>query len=163
MWDQVTTSQRSDRTTAQRSDRDAIDHMSDEYTEGLQAAEAKLMKYFELLKDSPIYYTVVALDPSLRLHWFEDKWGGYDQNAWLKIAKRKFRDLFDHYAVAIATEAPPAIATLPTEVLETEDEAVDSEQAYRIFGGLSSDYLNKKKRKRTGSVSRMVDESTRYM
>jgi hypothetical protein len=51
---------------------------------------------------------------------------------------------------------------LPTEVLETEDEAVDSEQAYRIFGGLSSDYLNKKKRKRTGSVSRMVDEFTRY-
>jgi hypothetical protein len=69
MWDQVTTSQRSDRTTAQRSDRDAIDHMSDEYTEGLQAAEAKLMKYFELLKDSPIYYAAVALDPSLRLHW----------------------------------------------------------------------------------------------
>ena len=43
------------------------------FIHGLDTAQGKLDKYFKLLKNSDLYYTAVALHPTHRLDWFEDK------------------------------------------------------------------------------------------
>lgn len=154
MWERV---QR-----ARKEEQAVSDHCSQEYVEGLDAADDKLMKYFELLKSSPFYYAAVALDPSVRLHWFEDKWGGYDGNSWLRTAKKQFRALFDRYAAEQAFGAPTTCNTMANEVPESPQPAIDDDDAYIQFGGLSSAYIERK-RKRANSVTRDKDEYTRYV
>lgn len=154
MWEKVQ--------EAKMDESDVSDHCSEEYVEGLNAADAKLMKYFELINNCPIYYAAVALDPSVRMHWFEDKWGRYDRGTWLRGAQRHFRSLYDTYAFEHARRQPND--TLPTEVPESQDTTIasDDDNAYRDFGGLSSSYIARK-RKRVDSVSRKKDEYARYV
>ena len=151
MWERVQ--------EARQSDGDPTHPLSDEYLEGLQAAEDKLLKYFDLIKASTIYCASVALDPSVRLHWFDDKWGGYDEGSWLRTAKRQFCELYDQYATAIARDGSYSEPILIDDA-EAPKSPDNEEDSYANFGGLSSTFLARK-RKRAGSVSHKKDEQIR--
>ncbi len=56
----------------------------------------KLDKYYQLLSDTPIYYTGLALHPAYRWKWFEQKWS--DNPGWIQQAKKIVRDVWhDEY------------------------------------------------------------------
>lgn len=56
----------------------------------------KLDKYYQLLSDTPIYYTGLALHPAYRWKWFEQKWA--DNPGWIQQAKKIVRDVWhDEY------------------------------------------------------------------
>lgn len=67
------------------------------YSEGLKMGHAKVMKYFHLLKVSPLYYAAVILHPGGKFDYFENKWGRYDKGAWVKGVRSSFRALYKEY------------------------------------------------------------------
>ncbi|ENH63533.1 hypothetical protein FOC1_g10000098, partial [Fusarium oxysporum f. sp. cubense race 1] len=54
----------------------------------------KLDKYYQLLSETPIYYTGLALHPAYRWKWFDRKWAGNPE--WIRQAKRIVHDVW-HY------------------------------------------------------------------
>ena len=56
-------------------------------------AWAKLEKYYNILDETPIYYTAVALHPAYRWAWFERTWASHPD--WIKAAKRKVQQVWD--------------------------------------------------------------------
>lgn len=104
---------------------------------GLVAAQMKLTKYFNLLKDCDCYYSAVALHPAYRLDWFEDKWQNYDKGKWVKDAKAAFRGCFERYAIKYAESEAEG---------SSEDEEEETKNPYIQYIKLSDDYRARKRR-----------------
>ena len=130
--------------------------VSDEYTAGLEAARGKVMKYFDLTKQSLIYFAVVTLNSVTRTFWFEDHWAGYDKGSWIKLVTRRFRDLFDVYAIAHAMNEP----TSQSIEEEQENNVVIKKDKYKRWTGLSPAFIVKKRKRVNTNVT--ADEFVRY-
>jgi hypothetical protein len=48
---------------------------AEQFRIGINLAWEKLDKYYNLLDETPIYYTALALHPAYRWDWFEETWG----------------------------------------------------------------------------------------
>lgn len=60
---------------------------------GINMAWEKLEKYYNILDETPIYYTAVALHPAYRQGWFEQSWAHNPD--WIRTAKRMVQQVWD--------------------------------------------------------------------
>jgi hypothetical protein len=45
-----------------------------------EKAWEKLNDYYQLVNESPVYYMAMAMDPSLKYAWFEQRWNKRREN-----------------------------------------------------------------------------------
>jgi hypothetical protein len=68
------------------------------HSNGLKCGNAKVMKYFNLIKSSDLYYAAVILHPAYKFEYSEQKWAGYDRGDWIREVKASFSSLYKQYA-----------------------------------------------------------------
>ena len=60
---------------------------------GINNAWMKLDSYYNMLDETPIYYTALGLHPAFRWRWFEKQWKS--RPSWVNNAKRKVQEVWD--------------------------------------------------------------------
>jgi len=109
-----------------------------DHSEYMDAAIAlgfeKLNTYFTLLVHTPdvSYYTIAtALNPALRLNWFQTQWKHYPE--WVSKAQKSVKKVFDDYVKAEAAtddndelREPPSRRKVPANDLYSRVTAVDT-------------------------------------
>jgi hypothetical protein len=65
---------------------------TEQFRIGINLAWEKLDKYYQLLDETPIYYTALALHPAYQWDWFEEVWS--EKPEWIEKAKSMVRDIW---------------------------------------------------------------------
>jgi hypothetical protein len=52
-----------------------------------EKAWEKLNDYYQLINESPVYYTAMVMDPSLKYAWFEQRWNEPPKREWIPGVK----------------------------------------------------------------------------
>jgi hypothetical protein len=52
-----------------------------------EKAWEKLNDYYQLVDESPVYYTAMVMDPSLKYAWFEQRWNEPPKREWIPGVK----------------------------------------------------------------------------
>ncbi|RYC77347.1 hypothetical protein BFJ63_vAg19779, partial [Fusarium oxysporum f. sp. narcissi] len=75
----------------------------------------KLNEYYEILSETPIYYTGLALHPAYRWKWFERNWT--DRPEWIDEAKNMVHDVwrFEYREAALPGQEPSAVEPVPKQ------------------------------------------------
>jgi hypothetical protein len=88
---------------------------AEQFRIGVNLAWEKLDKYYNLLNETPIYYTALALHPAYRWDWFEEIWK--EKPEWITKAKAIVHEVWirDYSQLDLRTssressdESPPA-------------------------------------------------------
>jgi hypothetical protein len=122
---------------------------------GIREAVAKTLKYTNLIKQSPIYYAAIILNPNLRLLWFEDHWAKYDGRKWYNRAAKGMQRFFDDYVDKLS---PPSSQPSQVDIIESEPEDIDRTNYYAKFSKLSTNVVRKKRK-----LASKEDDYTRYI
>ena len=62
------------------------------------SAWAKCEKYFKLADEAPAYYAAIVLNPTLKLRWFEEKWGQDPKKRdWIGLVEGLVKELWQEY------------------------------------------------------------------
>ena len=74
----------------------------------------KLNEYYEILNETPIYYTSLALHPAYRWKWFERNWA--ERPEWIDETKKIVHDVwYFEYTEATLPEGPSAVELAPKQ------------------------------------------------
>ncbi|KAG7403263.1 putative AC9 transposase [Fusarium oxysporum f. sp. rapae] len=75
----------------------------------------KLNEYYEILSETPIYYTGLALHPAYRWKWFERNWT--DRPEWIDEAKNMVHDVwrFEYREATLPGQEPSAVEPVPKQ------------------------------------------------
>ena len=79
---------------------EARDELSDPALEmALHAAWLKIVKYYKLADDMPVYYAAIILNPTLKDRWLARIWTDDKQRTWIKPIVDKVRAMWLQYRV----------------------------------------------------------------
>ena len=63
-----------------------------------EAVWTKCEKYYLKADETAVYYAVIVLDPTLKLQWFNDKWGDHlVKKDWIQRAADAVEELWGEY------------------------------------------------------------------
>lgn len=75
------------------------------YKSGIDCAYLKLIKYYALTDDTPIYRAAVVLHPAFKMDYFEEQWKGNDNKPWLRRCKKDIGEFFACYEERYTTRS----------------------------------------------------------
>lgn len=82
---------------------EVADEEESHYKTGVDLGWLKLMKYYRLTDETPIYRASIILHPAHKYDYFHEKWAHHPN--WIKAAKTVTRDLFEQYKKAAGDES----------------------------------------------------------
>jgi hypothetical protein len=98
---------------------------SDEVTHhmvtAIKNAWSLLDKYYNMIDDTPVYYSAIALHPEMKLQWFRDEW--QDCPSWIAAAESAVRH---DWVSECQTKVPlvrPSVSSTPTPVIKVTEAA----------------------------------------
>jgi hypothetical protein len=121
--------------------------LSDYYKTGLRAAYLKLIKYYGLTDQTPIYRAASAVHPSYKYSYFEAKWGEIGgRSEWIREAKAAIKQHYKGYAEQAQDTA--------SESEHRQDDS--SEDNLDRWGRLSDTWRARKRRKHEDDLERFA-------
>ena len=87
-----------------------------------EKAWEKLNEYYQLADKSPVYYTAMVMDPSLKYEWFEQKWDKPPKRGWIGKVKTTVSNYWKQYQKSLASLPSPRQEPLQRESGDDEDD-----------------------------------------
>jgi hypothetical protein len=126
------------------------------YKDGITMGYNKLMKYYDLSQQTPIYRAAVVLHPESKLSYFDDKWQGWPN--WVKFVEKDVKALYQEYVNEAESEeedSEPATRLRTNKNQKRSDD--ESEDEYQDFRRVHEKFRDKRKRRK------LLDEFDRYI
>jgi len=120
---------------------------SNHYHQGLATAHAKLIKYFNLSDNTPIYCVALVLHPSYWYDYFYEQWA--NEKHWIVDMKVSVKLLYQEYI----KEATPA--EVPIAIIS---ETLNSDEEYKQHGKPSDKYRAKKHWKIRSELDKWIED-----
>ena len=135
------------------------------FVAGVQWAYLKLIKYFRLTDETPIYRAAIVLHPAYKFDYFEDQW--IKNRSWITQCKAAVKALYEQYEdkYGVVCEDRDAISPLPRARLLYGGKRRDSnssssgEDGFLYHGTLSAAHRARKKRKTASELDRYTEFS----
>jgi len=132
---------------------------------GVHWAYLKLIKYYRLTDETPIYRAAIVLHPAYKFDYFEDQWHGH--RSWLTQCTAAVKALYEQYedkygAVSEETDdvsPPPRARLVYTGKRRDSDSSSSGEDGFQYHGTLSAGYRRKKRRKAASELDRYTQFS----
>jgi len=133
------------------------------FVAGVHWAYLKLIKYFRLTDETPIYRAAIVLHPAYKFDYFEDQW--VKNRSWVTQCKAAVKALYEQYEDkygAISEDkdyAPPPLRArlLYGRKRRDSDSSSSGEDGFLNHGTLSAAHRARKKRKVASELDRYTE------
>jgi hypothetical protein len=120
------------------------DPISDHMITAINNAWALLDKYYNKVDETPVYYSAIALQPEMKLQWFQEEW--QERPSWIVSAELAVRS---HWTSEYQSKGPPVRTSYPSTPSITITEVANIEP-------------NWKSKKRQRQVADSIDQFERF-
>ena len=133
---------------------------SEYYRAGVHCAYTKLIKYFNLTDQTPIYRAAIVLHPAYKFDYFEQEWAS--KPAWQSRCKKDVTALYEQYEEKYGQqeEEEDDQPVAPERLMHKKRRDSDSssgEEGFNFHGMLSSEYRARKRQKLRSELERFTE------